>query len=275
MAANPLEQYFRKPAIYIELPSKGNFYKNKPKLSADNELAVFGMTAKDELVLKNPDALLNGEGILEVFRSIVPDIKNPGEIPSPDYNSILLGMRIASYGKDMEYMVTCSECSTVDTITFDLYNVLATNTTLESEYIAELENGIKISVKPTTLNMQNKIALRTLEQSRLLDVLNDDSDTDTKLKKFSRAFKTLANITFDLVLDGIMYVELPDGSTVSASDHIIEWLHNIQKSDYDVINGKIEEVNKGGIKSEFKHTCSKCSTEIEQTMQFDPSSFFG
>ena len=64
MAGNPLEGYFRKPAIFIELPSRGNYYKDKPKLSADNELAVFGMTANDELHLKNPDALLIGEVII-------------------------------------------------------------------------------------------------------------------------------------------------------------------------------------------------------------------
>ena len=145
MAGNPLGEYFRKPSIFIELPSKGNFYKQRPNLSADGELAVFGMTARDELVLKNPDALLNGEGILEVFKSVVPDIKNPGEIPTPDYNSILLAMRVASYGKDMDYMVTCPECSKVDTVTFDLHALLATNSALETEYIAELESGIKVS----------------------------------------------------------------------------------------------------------------------------------
>ena len=275
MAENPLGEYFRKPSIFIELPSKGNFYKHPPNLSADSELAVFGMTARDELVLKNPDALLNGEGILEVFRSVVPDIKDPGEIPTPDYNSILLAMRVASYGKDMDYSVTCSECTNVDTVTFDLHAILATNSALETEYIAELESGIKVSIKPTTLNMQNRIALKTLEQSRLLDVLNEDSDTDVKLKKFSQAFKTLANITFDVVLDGIVHVQLPDGEIVENTTHISEWLNNITKSQYDIINKVIESINNTGITSEFQHTCSKCSAKIDQALMFDPSSFFG
>ena len=275
MAGNPLGEYFRKPSIFIELPSKGNFYKQRPNLSADGELAVFGMTARDELVLKNPDALLNGEGILEVFRSVVPDIKDPGEIPTPDYNSILLAMRVASYGKEMDYMVTCPECSKVDTVTFDLLALLATNSALETEYIAELESGIKISIKPTTLNMQNKIALRSLEQSRLLDVLNEDSDTEVKLKKFSQAFKTLANITFDIVLDGIVHVQLPDGDIVENHAHITEWLNNITKNQYDIINEVIETINNTGIDSEFHHVCSSCSAYIDQGLMFDPSSFFG
>jgi len=275
MTGNPLGEYFRKPSIFIELPSKGNFYKQSPNLTADGELAVFGMTARDELVLKNPDALLNGEGILEVFKSVVPDIKDPGEIPTPDYNSILIAMRVASYGKDMDYMVTCPECEKVDTVTFDLHALLATNSMLENEYIAELDAGIKVSIKPTTLNMQNRIALRTLEQSRLLSVLQEDSETDIKLKKFSQAFKTLANITFDIVLDGIVHVQLPDGEIVENHAHITEWLDNITKSQYDIINRVIEQVNSTGIDSDFHHVCSSCSADIDQGLMFDPSSFFG
>jgi hypothetical protein len=275
MTENPLGEYFRKPSIYIELPSKGKFYKQPPNLSADGELAVFGMTARDELVLKNPDALLNGEGIIEVFKSVVPDIKNPGEIPTPDYNSILLAMRVASYGKNMDYMVTCPECSNVDTVTFDLHAILASHTILEDEYIAELESGIKVSIKPTTLHMQNRIALRTLEQSRLLEVLNEDSDTEVKLKKFSQAFKTLANITFDIVLDGIVHVQLPDGEIVENHAHITEWLNNITKSQYNIVNEVIEKINNTGVNNEFHHVCSACSADIDQNMMFDPSSFFG
>ena len=275
MAENPLEEYFRKPAIYIELPSRGNFYEQKPNLSADNELAVYGMTARDELILKNPDALLNGEGILQVFKSIVPDIEDPGEIPTPDYNAILIGMRIASYGKDMDYSVTCSKCQHAETVTFDLYSILGRSELLEPEYIAELENGIKVSIKPSTLNMQNRLGLRTLEQSRLLEVLNDDTDVDAKLKRFSSAFNTLTNITFEVVRDGILYVTLPDERIVKDHYHITEWLNNITKKEYDMINAVIEKINIIGISTEFEHTCTECKDVMTSNLQFDPISFFG
>ena len=71
---NPLIQAYRKPALYIALPSKGNFYKKKPKLSIDNELAVYAMTARDELITKTPDALFNGEATISLIRSCCPDI---------------------------------------------------------------------------------------------------------------------------------------------------------------------------------------------------------
>jgi hypothetical protein len=57
--ANPLSDYFRQPGTYITLPSNGRFYKDKLTLSDSGELAIYPMTAKDELRLKNPDALFN------------------------------------------------------------------------------------------------------------------------------------------------------------------------------------------------------------------------
>ena len=58
---NPLLKAYRSSSLYISLPSGGKFYKEKPKLSADGELAVYAMTARDELITKTPDALFNGE----------------------------------------------------------------------------------------------------------------------------------------------------------------------------------------------------------------------
>ena len=279
MAGNPLEGYFRKPAIFIELPSRGNYYKDKPKLSADNELAVFGMTAKDELHLKNPDALLNGEGIIKVLESVTPDISSPHDMPIPDFNSVLIAMRIASYGKEMEYLIKCTNitCLEIDTVTFDLYDILATTTFLEPEYIVKLESGVKVSVKPTDVTTQNKVSIGQLEQSRLMDIINSEDSEDIKMSRFGKAFDKLTSITFDLVQDGIISVTLPDENATVVDDrvHIREWMMNITKPEYEKIQTKITEINLIGTNSKFDHTCTKCKTEISSQIQFDPISFFG
>ena len=277
MAENPLEGYFRKPAIFIELPSRGNYYKQKPKLSADNELAVFGMTAKDELHLKNPDALLNGEGIIKVLESVTPDIIDPQDMPIPDFNSVLIAMRIASYGKEMEYVVKCTGCLEIDTVTFDLYDILATTTFLEPEYVIKLESGVKVNIKPTDVTTQNKVSISQLEQGRLMDIINSDESEDVKMSKFGKAFEKLTSITFDLVQDGIMHVTLPDENATVVDDrvHIREWMMNITKPEYEKIQTKITEINLIGTNSNFEHECTKCKAKISSTIQFDPVSFFG
>ena len=186
MPGNPLEQYFRKPAIYIELPSKGNFYgEEQPKLSADGELAVLGMTAKDELTLKNPDALLNGEGIITVLQSVVPDIPDPRKIPISDFNCILIGMRIASYGKEMDYSIACVECNNIDNVSFDLYEILATVTSLDNEYIVELENGVKIGLKSM---MTDKLVRSVIDMT---DQGHSMRKMETELKYQMKYYKNL------------------------------------------------------------------------------------
>ena len=260
MARNPLGEYFRKPAVYVDLPSKGNYYEQKPTLSADGELAVYGMTAKDELHLKNPDALLNGQGVITVLQSVVPDILNQREIPIPDFNSILIAMRIASFGKDMDYEITCSSCSQLDTVTFDLYEILATTQFLDPEYIVKLDSGVEVYVGPTTVETQNKVSMGQLEQGRLLELINTDLDSDEKLKKFSKIFEKITGITFDIVQDGIRYVKIPDeeGTIVKNEAHIIEWLKNITRDEYEKIQNLVTEINLIGTKGTYDHACTSC-----------------
>ena len=111
---NPLSQYFRDVAIYIKLPSNG-FY-SKPgdiETSSDGEIAIYPMTTADELLFQSPDALLNGESVLQVIKSCAPGIKNVRELPMSDVESILLGIKYSTYGDQVDYESTCPACSHV------------------------------------------------------------------------------------------------------------------------------------------------------------------
>ena len=91
---NPLRQYFRRPALYITLPSKGKFYpEGAIEITTNNELPVFPMTAIDEITSKTPDALFNGTAMADLIKSCVPNIKDPWSIPLVDLETILIGIR--------------------------------------------------------------------------------------------------------------------------------------------------------------------------------------
>ena len=75
---NPLSGYFRAPKLYTKLPSGGRFYTDDiVDLGDSHEVAVYALTAKDESILKNPDALLNGEAVTQIIMSCVPSVKKP------------------------------------------------------------------------------------------------------------------------------------------------------------------------------------------------------
>ena len=69
MNNNPLRQYFRRPAVYISLPSKGEGYSvDELELPETTELPVYPMTAIDEITARTPDALFNGTAVVELIK---------------------------------------------------------------------------------------------------------------------------------------------------------------------------------------------------------------
>ena len=57
-ASNPLFKHFKQPAIYLNLPSKGQYWpEGSIDYPATGDIPVYPMTVKDEITLKTPDAL--------------------------------------------------------------------------------------------------------------------------------------------------------------------------------------------------------------------------
>ena len=68
MSDNPLKQYFRRPAVYLKLPSGGLGYpEGTIDMPDTGELPVYPMTAIDEITSRTPDALFNGTAVVEVI----------------------------------------------------------------------------------------------------------------------------------------------------------------------------------------------------------------
>jgi hypothetical protein len=101
---NPLTNFMRQPKIYIRLPSDGEFWDPKSLDMPENrELPVFSMTAKDELMFKTPDALMNGQSMVDVIQSCLPNVKNAWNCPTVDLDTILIAIRLATYGETMKF----------------------------------------------------------------------------------------------------------------------------------------------------------------------------
>ena len=123
--ANPLRQFFRQPAIYLRLPSDGRFWPpGTLEMPENRELPVMPMTAIDEITYRTPDALFNGQAVVSVVTSCVPNIRNAWVIPSVDIDAILTAIRIASYGHELEIDSICPACDTRDSYSLDLRQVL-------------------------------------------------------------------------------------------------------------------------------------------------------
>lgn len=278
---NPLAQYYRRPGTHIGLPSGGRFYKQPPKLSDTNELAVYPMTAKDELALKNPDGLLNGEALKQVLSSVCPDIANVSEMPAPDIDAILVAMRMASYGDDMELDVS-HNCEQSDgktqRITVGLGSVLSTLKAIPNDIgQVTLASGIKVVLKPYTLDAQSRLLRIQFVTMRQLQAAenNENITIDQKAEIANKGYNDLVLLSQDILAQSIISVTLPDGIEVTNPGHIADWVKNLDRATNERLDEELKRFGQYGITRTVEVKCEHCGEMFKSDMLFDPTSFFG
>ena len=273
---NPLVAFFRQPKIYIGLPSRGRFYPEGSLAVAENgEYPVYAMTAKDELLFKTPDALLNGSATVEVIKSCIPAIKDPWKMPSIDLDAVLIAIRLATYGSEMDVTTTCPKCGEEEDKAADLRQLLDNLRDLQFEERVDFGTDMTIFIKPMAYSEITKASIKTMEQQRIFSIVNDESiPEDEKLKMFQVSFVKLTDITIEVVAECISKIETTQGSTDNP-DYIKEFLSNTDRGVFDKIN---EHVKSMQVKSKMKAldtTCSSCEHAYKLEISFDQSDFFG
>jgi len=271
---NPLTSFYRQPKIYVRLPSKGKFYEpGSLDLSENGEYPVYAMTAKDELLFKTPDALLNGTSTVELIKSCIPAILNPWVMPNIDLDFALIAIRIATYGDKMDVGTNCPHCDAENsydmdlTAWLDIFNNFIYNTDI-------VVDPLTVHVRPYTYKEVTKTALKSMEQQRIFQVINDDTLSDEiKLEKFGASFLKLTELTVDVIADCITAIDTPDGS-VSDKDMIKEFIANCSKDIFQKIQDHVVQMKE---LIEFKAqnvTCGECSKPFSLPVTMDQSNFF-
>lgn len=188
------------------------------------------MTAKDEIIIKTPDALLNGQATVDVIQSCMPNIKDAWKIPSIDIDAILVAIRIASYGEKLDVTTLVPGTAEQKTYETDLRIVLdrLLNATFDPE--VKIDDEITVFLRPLTYAEFTKNNIRTLEEQRIIKLVNDDSiEEDEKLLRFGASFRKLTEVTIDMIGQGISKVVTPD---VEVTDpmYIKQFVDNADKS---------------------------------------------
>lgn len=272
---NPLSSYFRQAKHYTPLPSGGRWYPaGSIDWPATGEVAIMPMTAKDEISLKTPDALLNGQSTADLIQSCVPAIKNAWEVPSVDLDTLLIAIRIATYGSMMDISPNCPKCQAVNNFQLDLKEAQAQ--TLYREWKDHVIAGeLKIVIRPMSYKQLNNKQYRTFEEQRLLqEIQKSDLDETTKIKKFNEGFKKLTALTMEIVLDSIACIETPDGIQVTDKKLIEEFIQNVSGEVFEDINKCINDNKEQFSLAPVQITCQECANEWKQELEFDATSFF-
>ena len=266
--ANPLHKFFRQPKVYTTLPSKGQYYApGVLDMPETGELPVFAMTAKDELTMKTPDALLNGQATVDVIKSCVPNIKDPWKMPSLDLDAILIAIRIATYGEKLEITTKVPVTGAERSYQIDLRQVLSKLVTVDFEGSLTIDNML-VKVRPLTYAEFTKSNLKTFEEQRVFSLVNDEQMPDEeKLIKFNDSFRKLTDLTVDM-LGRSVYSITVDETEVTNETHIQEFLQNSDKNFFNSILEFLEEEKK-----KFAIEPMKVNSSDEDMSEGAPSSF--
>ena len=277
---NPLRKYFRQPKVYITLPSKGKFYpEGTIDIPENGEFPVFAMTAKDELTMKTPDALLNGAATVDIIKSCIPAIKNPWHMPSIDLDAVLIAIRVATYGEKME--ITTKVPNTGEDRTFDVDLRQLLNNLVTKEYNSNLKiNDMMLVTRPMTYKEFTDASLKTFEEQRIFSLVNNDEVPDTeKLEKFDESFQKLTNLTVNSISSSIVSITIGD-TAVTNSSHIQEFIQNADKEFYQEVLKHIETqrdlfaLEPLKVTSTDEDIANGAPKNYEVAITFDQSNFF-
>ena len=278
--SNPLQKYFRQVKNYMRLPSKGKFYPaGVLDMPATGELPVYAMTAKDELLFKTPDALMNGQATVDVIQSCVPNIKNAWLMPSIDLDAVLIAIRIATYGESMDVNITVPNTTIKRDFSMDLR--LALDDLMAGQFAETMQIGaMTVTLRPINYKEFTDGAIKSFEEQRIVNVVNDDKlDEQTKVGMFQQSFRKLTDITIAMVANSVVSIAV-DGVVVTDPAHITEFIAKSEKNFYSAVMEHVQKQRDSFSIKPIKVTSTPedikagAPATFEVPVTFDQSNFF-
>lgn len=270
---NPLKQYFRRPALYLTLPSKGQFYpEGSIDMPENGELAVYPMTAIDEITSKTPDALFNGSAIVEIIKSCIPAIKDPWKMPNTDMDAVLIAIRSATNGSELEIKSTCPNCENEGSYGINLSGLLQSIKPVD--YDSSFPIGdLVIKFKPISYNESNKLNLAQFEAQREISNMQEIQDDTVRNTKSGEIMKKLSNLNMNLISSTIESISIP-GETVTDTKFIHEFLSSCDRNTFEKIRETMINIRADSNIKPQKIQCVNCSHEYTQTLTLNVTDFF-
>jgi len=271
---NPLAKHFRQPSIYIKLPSEGVWYDESIiTIPESGEVPVYPMTALDEITYRTADALFNGQAVTDVIKSCIPAFKDPTRISTLDLDTVLIAIRLATFGHEMEFTSKCPECEESNDLALDLRQIM--EKVKKPDFGSPLSFGdIEIHFKPLTYKEQNDNNMAQFEDQKTMESLpNMEMSEEEKLKVLQKAFGNISKLTLVALADSISMIKSGDDVVVDRA-HIAEYLENCPSQQFEKIREKIASIRESGEMDPLHIVCNDCKHEYTTPFTMNVANFF-
>jgi hypothetical protein len=271
--ANPLKQYFRRPSIYLKLPSGGVGYpEGTLDLPENGEIPIYPMTAIDEITSRTPDSLYSGSAVVELIKSCAPNIKDPWFVNVNDLDPILVAIRAATNGNLMEVNSVCPSCEEEAKYDVNLAGVL--NGFKPGDYSTPLViNDVSIKFRPLPYKEINQTNIFQFEVQKMMASIAQIESAEEQNIRSTEVLTKIKEMTITLLSSTIEYIKVPE-ATVFEPAHILEFLQNCDKQTFEKIKDKNVELRENTATKPLKMKCMHCQHEYEQTFTINITDFF-
>jgi len=281
MTQNPLQQFFRQPSVYLRLPTAGRWYTpTTVETTEDHELPVYPLSAMNDIMLNTPDAMLNGQALENVVKDCAPGIKNVKKFMLPDLEALFVAIKSASNGGRMDIDRKCPACQHENTYELNCQGLLDTMSFInEDDLVLRFGDDLLVHVRPYDFEMRQMFIKREFEEEKLFRNIREQGDSVDEITKagmMAESVERLSRLTFSLVSRSIEKIVMVKNN-ISVTDimHINEWLMSISKAQAEMVMDAVDKINKIGITKTLMVACTECNHSWEETLSFDPASFFG
>jgi hypothetical protein len=261
MIPNPLNQYFRHPALQVSLPSGGKFYsKNSIDLVENNQYPVLPLTRQDELVFMSDIGQINGAAFVSVIQSCVPNIKDAWAVPVIDVDKLLTAIKIATHGPNLTIPAQCPACQHEETISVNLSDAIDQISSVDYD-IPEQIDDLKIFFKPVSYRQSTEMNQNQFVESEIENLLQENA-TDQE-EKIDKLLDKVRSLSTDVLTKNIYSVQTPSAE-VRDPEHIAEWLRNCNREIYIQLQNSIVARRAPSELKPVTVTCSNCANQYSQ-----------
>jgi hypothetical protein len=272
---NPLSKHFRQPSVYLKLPSGGKYWlEGTINLPANGEVPIMPMTTKDEITIRTPDALMNGQGVVDLIQSCCPNIANAWAMPTIDSDALLVAIRIATNGSAMDIDSKCPHCENENRHGFDLNNYLLRIRAPDYNKTHVID-GLTFKFKPINYLQYTKNSLIEFESQKIMDMaLDPDIPLESKKAQFDVQLQNIIKLTHNMISQNTESITTEDGIVVTNHEHIVEFYDNANKNIIREVQDIIIEINDSVKQQSTKVQCESCEKSYEVAVTFDYANFF-
>lgn len=279
---NPLITGIRLPGDTVRIPSRGAFYSNGELAShiKNGEVHVYPMRAIDEITMRSPDKLLNGDAVVEVFAHCIPDVLNAKQMFAKDIDYLMIALRRITYGFEYEFsnLHTCENAERHNYIV-DINQFIKTEGELDP---VQYETKHKYIVPRTG----QTVMFQPMRYADVIEVMNATVEEETATNPSADKKRSLSlmpdkpiieqspTYTRERKLFQSLLTTINNVNGITDKDMIVEWLATLTAPEIRAMLDQLDTIGDWGPTYNTAIKCKDCGEMIELLVPVNPINFF-